>query len=95
MNNESTEIIFCWYQREEWEKLKAAVDDPNTLDNTYDDWRKSAESAFSEIRSEGHTIKKIGIKVDKLLDWCRANNCKPDSDKRSEYAIYLARLRIN
>ena len=93
MDNESTVIIFCWYQPEEWAKLKIAVDDPSSLDDTYDDWRKKAESALFELRSQGHVIRKVALKVEKLLAWCAENHCKPDSEYRTQYAIYLENLK--
>ena len=70
-----------------------AVDDPSSLDDTYDDWRKEAELALFELRSEGYDIKKIAIKIDKLLTWCAENDCRPDSESRTEYATHLQSLR--
>jgi len=44
-------IAFCWYQREEWEKLKATAVDKDDLDDSYDEWRTNASSAIAELRA--------------------------------------------
>ena len=84
---------FAWYQSEEWHRLKEIVDDPSTLDDTYEEWRRNAESAIGELRANDQTVKKISIKVSELLTWCESKGVKPDGKARSEYAALLAESR--
>jgi hypothetical protein len=93
MNEQEVVYSFAWYQPNEWELLKQAVDDPSTLDDTYAEWRNNAENAISEIRANGHSINKISIKIVQLLAWCENKGVKPDSGSRSEYAAFLAQQR--
>ena len=67
MNEPQIVYSFAWFQCEEWQKLKEVVDDPDTLDDTYQEWRNNAENAISEFRSNGSKVQKISIKVSELL----------------------------
>ena len=93
MTDQQIIYSFAWFQPEEWQKLKETVDDPETLDDSYQEWRKNAEETISEIRAAGHKVQKTSIKISKLLDWCASKGYKPNSKARSEYAAYLSQLR--
>lgn len=95
MDDQKFVLVFAWYSEQEWEKLKSVVDDPDTLDDTYSDWRKQANSAIAEIRNTGQEITKISIKIDELLAWCAERGLKPDSEARSGYAAYVSNHRNN
>ena len=93
MSEQDIGYFFAWFQPEEWSRLKEVVDDPSSLDDTYEQWRAGAEKAFSEYRATGVTIQKISIKVSDLLIWCESKGYKPDGKARAEYAAWLARER--
>lgn len=79
----------CWFDEEQWNRLK--VLDPDGTDDTYEEWRKNANEAFSELRDSGQNIVKVAIKIDEFLAWCEENNCKPVGSSRSEYAAFKLR----
>ncbi len=93
MSEQQIVYSFAWFQPEEWQKLKETVEDPETLDDTYQEWRHNAETVIKELRTDGHQVKKISIKISKLLDWCDSKGLKPNSKARSEYAAFLAEQR--
>ena len=95
MGEQQIVYSFAWFQPEEWQCLKETVDDPNTLDDTYQEWRHNAENAISELRANGEQVKKISIKISKLVSWCESKGIKPDSKARTEYAAFLADQRSN
>jgi len=95
MGEQQIVYSFAWFQPEEWQCLKETVDDPTTLDDTYQEWRHNAENAISELRANGEQVKKISIKISKLVTWCESKGIKPDSKARSEYAALLADQRSN
>ena len=95
MDEQQIVYSFVWFQPEEWLCLKETVDDPSTLDNSYQEWRSSAESAIAELRSNGKKVQKISIKISKLLAWCESKGIQPDGKARSEYAAFLAQQRSN
>ena len=84
-----------WFQPEEWQKLKDAVDDPTTLDDSYEYWKKGAEQAISDFRENGQIVKKVSVKIDKLLTWCNIQGLKPDGKARSQYAAYLVQQKAS
>ena len=88
-NKEDFEIAFCWFDEEQW-KLLAEID-PNGVDDSYEEWRKIASSAFSEIQASGKNVRKVSIKISKLKEWCNKKGIEPNSHARAEYASVLAR----
>ena len=95
MGEQQIAYSFAWFQPEEWQCLKETVEDPSTLDDTYQEWRHNAENAIGELRANGEQVQKISIKISKLLVWCESKGIKPDSKARSEYAAFLAQQRSN
>ncbi len=93
MSEQNIVFSIAWFQPEEWHKLKETVADPSTLDDCYEDWRKSATSTINELRANGQKVEKISIKIDRLLEWCKENNREPDSKARSEFAALLSQKR--
>lgn len=88
------DIAFCWYQREEWEKLKTSATDPEILDDTYEEWISKANSAISQIRVNGNVVVKISINIDEWVSWCKENNYEFNASARSEFAVDKLRSRI-
>ena len=93
MSEQNIVYSFAWFQPEEWNRLKEVVEDPSSLDDTYEEWRASAEKAISEFRANGQTVQKISIKVSELLIWCELKGYKPDSEARAEYTASLSQKR--
>ncbi|ATC95305.1 hypothetical protein [Pseudoalteromonas tunicata] len=96
MTNENKVIYsMTWFQPEEWQKLKETVDDPTSLDDSYENWKKGAEQAIRDFREKGQTVQKISVKIDKLLAWCNTQGLKPDAKARAQYAAYLAQQKAS
>jgi len=96
MSNEQKVIYtMTWFQPEEWQKLKEIVDDPTTLDDSYEEWRKGAEQSIRKFRENGQIVQKIAVKIDNLLAWCNTQGLKPDGKARSQYAAHLAQQKAS
>ena len=87
-NEEEYEFVFCWFDEEQW-KLLAEID-PDGVDDSYEEWRKSASSAISEIQASGKKVRKVLIKTSKLQEWCNEKGLDPNSKARAKYASILA-----
>ena len=85
-DDENIGIAFCWYEADEWEKLKQTAADAKTLDNSYEEWKSGANNALSELIAQGLKINKIAMKMDEFDLWCKENNAKNNSNARSNYA---------
>jgi len=86
-------VALCWYQPEEWKKLKQSATDAETLDDTYKDWKKNANDMIRLIRTAGRQVQKINLKIEDLEAWCKAESRDNNSAARSHYATAKALQR--
>jgi len=92
MNNENDiALAFCWFDKEQWQLL--AKIDPDGVDNSYEEWRKSANSAISKFEASGQKITKVSIKISALQKWCQERDIEPNGKSRSEFVAMLAQQR--
>ncbi len=91
--NDDNKIIYtiCWFDEEQWELL--AKLDPNGVDDSYSEWRKNANKAFSELKENGANVQKVLVTTSELEKWCQKRKVEPNSKSRSEYAAFLAQNR--
>lgn len=92
VHDEKMKLGMCWFDEEQWNLLKDL--DPDGTDDTYSDWRKRANEAFSELRASGQDIVKVSIKIEELLAWCEERGCEPVSSSRSEYAGFRLQQKV-
>lgn len=85
-SEENIGIAFCWYEADEWKKLKQTAVDSETLDDSYEEWKSSANNAISEITAQGLKIDKIAMRMNEFNSWCQENNSINNSEARSSYA---------
>jgi hypothetical protein len=93
MEEDNTVVAFCWYQPEEWEKLKQTAADAEKLDDTYQDWKQNANDMIRFVRAAGRQVQKINITVEALNAWCQARGRENNSAARSHYATAMAKQR--
>lgn len=86
-------VAFCWYQPDEWEKLKQTAADAEKLDDTYKEWKKNANDMIRVVRATGRSVQKINIKTEALNAWCKAEGRENNSAARSHYATAMAKQR--
>lgn len=91
IKEDDTIFTLCWFDEDQW-KLLAEVD-PTGVDDSYSQWRKNANKAFTELKENGLKAQKVSIKISKLLEWCHQRGIEPNSKSRSEYAAFLAQER--
>ena len=91
IEDDNTIFAFCWFDEEQWNLL--AKVDPGGVDESYSQWRKNANKAFTELNEKGLKVQKLSIKISELLKWCQERNVEPNSKSRSEYAAFIARER--
>lgn len=49
----------AWFEREQWERLRAVASDPGEIEESYDDWCAVAERSIREFESEGMRIERV------------------------------------
>lgn len=82
-------LAICWFQPEQWDRVKSIYTDSDILGETYEGWRKTANEAISKLQTEGHAPVKIRIDLDEFIIWC-AEKEVPVSIKASSEFVGLA-----
>lgn len=95
MHNNEVVIGVAWYQREHWDRLKRIADDSADLDESYDEWKKNANSGINEIRSAGKTAQRVNVDIDELISWCAENNKSLNSAARAQFVSEKLRARFD
>lgn len=82
-----------WWTPEQWERAKQISADSHAFDDTYQEWKESAEQALKNFRDLRITAYKIDIDLDELIAWCKEKNRPLDSKARSEFVSGKVRER--
>ena len=86
-------IGVAWFDRAQWVRLTEVVPDRSSLDDTFEQWERSARDTVAQLRAEGHSVKEVLIDVEQLLAWCTLRGVAPNSSSRAEYVAELVRIR--
>jgi hypothetical protein len=86
---EPMRVGFAWFDRAQWQRLAEVVPDRNELDDTFEEWERSASNALKDLERSGQRIEKVPITVDQLLAWCVLRGMVPDGKARSEYVAEI------
>jgi hypothetical protein len=83
-----SEIVFPagWYRREDYERIRLMMDDPDNFPETFDEWAKLAEGQLSQFIAQGMPVEKVIIDPDGFAAFCREAKIKPDREARVRYA---------
>jgi hypothetical protein len=79
-------IAFCWYEPDEWLKIKKSAADADAQDDSYEEWKSNANRAIKNIKATGHNVAKIAMKAEEFFAWCSKNNTENNADARSRFA---------
>jgi len=80
-------IGMAWYRPEQWHRLRQGSADVEDLEEFYYEWLSIASARFQELRQLGLDIRKVDVDVEDLLEWCKGQGRRVDSEAR---ALYVA-----
>lgn len=83
----------AWFDRKQWKRLTEAVEDRNELDDTYEQWQKSALEAVRMIERQGQIVEMVHVEVESLVSWCTENGLPVNGKSRAEYVTQLMQRR--
>lgn len=86
-----SELVFAWYTRQDWERLRDAAPDRDELDDCFDDWELAALAAEQELRAKGIRVIRMKLDAEQFLRWCRKRRRRPDRASRTQFALHLHR----
>ena len=93
--SDKIEIGICWFQPDQWSRLLQIVEDPNELDDSYDEWRKNAHQTIQRFRAQGLSVRKVSVNLEDLLSWCNERGVPVNGKSRSEYVTEVMSKRSN
>lgn len=66
------EIVFPagWYRREDYERIRLMMDDPDNFPETFDEWSKLAEGQLARFIAQGMPVEKVIIDPDGFAAFC-------------------------
>lgn len=83
-----------WYDREDYARVLAVMEDAEVLPATWEDWFKKAKNVRDQLRAQGHLVEKVHVDPDTFPDWCRANGHNVDAKGRTAFANLAAYERF-
>jgi len=83
----------AWFDRKQWKRLTETVEDRNELDDTYEEWQKSALKAVRMIERQGQVVEMVHVEVESLVSWCTENGLPVNGKSRAEYVTQLMQRR--
>ena len=81
-----TVVGIAWYRRQQWSALKEFCEDREAMDPAYGIWKRGAEKAMRDLRSDGQEVEQVDFDLEEFKLWCSANRKRPIAPSRSEFA---------
>ncbi len=83
--NVSENVGLVWYSEDEWKKMKEVSVDSERLENSFKEWEKMALKTLNEMSAVGLRGKKVYVKTDEFILWCKIKSFPLDRASRSKY----------
>lgn len=79
-------VGIAWYRREDYERIRAIMDDRDKLPATFDEWLQAAEELERNLERAGHIVERVYIDPDAFAEWCRLRRLDIDSQARMRFS---------
>jgi hypothetical protein len=83
----------AWYRPDQWALLRQVSSDSGDIEETYQEWERTAKQKLEELRRMGLRIEKIDVDVEEMVNWCKSLNLKIDGSSRARFAAEKIRLK--
>lgn len=80
-------IPIAWYTSDQWELLRQAAKDGESLEATYEEWRDHADDAVRILTTSGYRVKIVDVDVPELIAWCKHQRRLLDSEARADFIV--------
>jgi len=74
-----------WYSADQWDLVKASAADPETFEDSFQEWLAVAEAALKDLLAVGIVGKPYLIHADELPAWCLAQGKPNNAASRAEF----------
>ena len=79
-----------WYELEDFERVKAVMEDAHLLPQVYSVWRLKAEQTERHLRRQGKQVVRAPLRAEDFAAWCRTRGLHIDAKARMQYAAWYA-----
>jgi hypothetical protein len=86
-------VGLAWFDRKQWKRLTEVVENRKELDDTYEQWERSAFDAVKMIERQGKQVEKVHVEVESLVSWCKENGLPVNGQSRAKYVTQLMQRR--
>jgi hypothetical protein len=91
----STVVGIAWYRPEEYSAVKAFCEDRDTMDTTYEIWRRGVEKVERELRADGTEVVRIDFSLADFKLWSSTHAQKANASSRSAFTSLKLRERYS
>ena len=89
MKSNSDKIIgIAWYKKEQWFILRQVIENPNDIENTYEEWLNNAINLKKTVIDSGLTDEEVEIDIQDVISWCNKDNKTINSKNITEYVVF-------
>jgi hypothetical protein len=81
-----------WIRRQDYERIRSMVDDPDNLSGSFDEWLEIAQQHEAQFIAQGMPVERMVVDPYRFATWCRKRKIKADQKARMEYALHLLNL---
>ena len=89
MKSNSDKVIgIAWYKKEQWFILRQVIENPNDIENTYEEWLNNAINLRKTLIDSGLTVEEVEIDIQDVISWCKKDNKTINSKNITEYVVF-------
>ena len=89
MKSNSEKVIgIAWYKKEQWFILRQVIENPNDIENTYEEWLNNAINLRKTLIDSGLTVEEVEIDIQDVKSWCKKDNKTINSNNITEYVVF-------
>lgn len=79
-----------WYLAEDFDEIKALMQDPHTLHRTHAEWQRAAEKGEQSFCANGGRVYRAVLRPAPFKAWCNARGLNIDAKARNQFAAEFA-----
>lgn len=83
-------VGMVWYSLEDFDEIKAMMEDGHKLHRTYTEWRLAAEQGERSFRRQGDLVVRAHLVPDEFREYCHRHGLKLDAHGRNHFANWVA-----
>ncbi|MFA6902485.1 MAG: hypothetical protein WC236_05325 [Gallionellaceae bacterium] len=83
--NRAIMVGVTWYTAETWARVKAAATDPESFEDSFQEWEAMAVTALREFLRSGVQAVKFQIIPEEFFAWCTLHNKLNNAEARAEF----------